>query len=77
MPLVDETPMWAREPLSGFGLAPVPGSLTKWFAYKLSTDGTVKPLTPLRDGQMRGEGKPNATGRLKLALMMFLGGVGD
>ena len=66
---------WRSMRLSGFGIALVPGSATRWWAFKLSTDGVRESLTPLVHGEMRGEGKPNATGRLKRALMLFLGGV--
>lgn len=68
-------PMWSRDALTGFGLARVSPTSSKWYAFKLSSDGTVTPLTPLHGGEMRGEGKPNATGRLKLALFKHLGGV--
>lgn len=66
---------WRTMRLSGLGIALVPGSSTKWFAFKCSTDGTRESLTPLHAGKLRGEGKPNAAGRLKLALMRFMGGV--
>lgn len=63
--------------LSGFGIARVRPDSSKWYAYRCSTDGSVQLLTPLYDGQMRGEGKPNATGRLKRALFMHVGGIGE
>jgi hypothetical protein len=66
---------WRTMPLTGWGIANVPGSLTKWFAFKCNTDGTRESLTPLYDGKLRGEGKPNATGRLRTALLRSLGGV--
>jgi hypothetical protein len=70
-------PMWARDALTAFGIARVSPTSSKWYAFKLDNAGNVTPLTPLRDGEMRGEGKPNATGRLKLALFRYLGGVDD
>lgn len=66
---------WRTMRLAGLGVANVPGSATKWFAYKCLTDGTRELLTPLYDSKLRGESKPAATGRLKLALMRWLGGV--
>lgn len=73
----DAAPMWARDVLTGFGLARVRPDSSKWFAFKVQSDGTVTPLTPLFAGELRGEGKPNATGRLKLALLKHLGGVDE
>jgi len=61
--------------LFGFGIARVAPDSSKWWAYKCGTDGTVTPLTPLRDGVQRGENKPNATGRLKRAMFMLVGGL--
>ena len=66
-------PMWGRD-LTSFGVARVSPTSTRWFAYKC-VDGNVTPLTPLHAGELRGEGKPNATGRLKMALLKHLGGV--
>ena len=68
-------PMWARDMLTAFGIQRVSPTSSKWYAFKLDSAGNVTPLTPLRDGQMIGEGKPNATGRLKTAIFRFLGGV--
>lgn len=70
------TPLTSSEPMTSFGVARVGPPSQKWFAFKC-VDGRVVPLTPLRDGVMRGEGKPNATGRLKMALLKHLGGVDD
>jgi hypothetical protein len=61
--------------LQGFGIAPVSPTSQRWFAYKCATDGTVHLLTPLYHGKLRGVGKANATGHLKMALFRFLGGV--
>ena len=65
---------WQAMTLSGFGVARLPNS-AKWFAYECSTDGKVRLLTPLHGGELRGEGQPNATGRLRMALLKSLGGV--
>lgn len=74
---VETEPMWMRENLTGYGVAKVPDTETRWFAYKCGTDGNVHLLTPLFDGQLRGEGKANAVARLKLALVRFVGGIAD
>jgi hypothetical protein len=66
---------WRTMRLNAFGIALVPGSATRWFAFKCSTDGTRSTLTPLYDGKLRGESKAAATGRLKFALTKFMGGV--
>lgn len=67
--------MWATSPLTAFGLARVSPTSSKWYAFKLDSSGNVTPLTPLRNGEMVGEGKPNATGRLKTALFLHVAGV--
>lgn len=64
------------EPLTSFGIARVSPQSTRWYAFKC-VDGVVTPLTPLVGGQLRGEHQPNATGRLKMALLKFVGGVLD
>lgn len=56
---------WGEVPLSGLGLALVPGSATKWFVYRCWSDGRVDVLTPLSDGKLRGEGQWPAAARLK------------
>lgn len=61
--------------LTGFGIQRLSPDSSKWYAFRLKSDGTVQSLTPLRDGVQVGEGKPNATGRLKLALLQHLGGI--
>lgn len=66
---------WRTMRLDAFGIALVPGSATKWWAFKCSTDGTRETLTPLRDGKLLGEGKPNATARWKVAVVRSLGGL--
>lgn len=69
-----EQPMWAAMTLTGFGIDNVPGSATKWFAYRCDTAGNVVPLTPLYDGKLRGEAKHAATQRAKDAWARKLGG---
>ena len=63
--------------LVGYGIARVRPDSSKWYAYQCGTDGSVKYLTLLFEGSMRGEGKPNATGRLKRALFMHVGGLNE
>lgn len=72
-----ERPMRSEQVLSGLGLARVRPGSAKWFAYRLDTNGNVTPLTPLHNGEMRGEGMPNATGRLKMALLRIIGGLDE
>lgn len=66
---------WRTMKLAGLGLELVPGSHTKWFAFRCWTDGSRDVLTPLYGGMLKGESKPAATGRIRLALLKMLGGV--